>query len=88
MRDHSAIRRDIEDIESAEIYRLYLDYVAQSREEIEARTVPGTYRERLLANYRPLPWEHFEARLESLRGRPKEYVEAILSLQQGFVAAE
>ena len=85
MRDHSTFERNIE---STDVYRLYLDYIAQSRGEIEARTLPGTYRDRLLANYRPLPWEYFEARLESLRGRPREYVEAILSLQQGFVAAE
>ena len=38
MRDDSTFERDIE---SAEVYRLYLDYIAQCRGEIESRTVPG-----------------------------------------------
>jgi hypothetical protein len=79
---------DQRNADSAELYRLYLDYLAQSREEIESRTVPGSFRERLLSNYRPIPMEHFEARLESLRADPAEYAATVQSLQRGFVPAE
>jgi hypothetical protein len=72
----------------ADLYRQYLDYIARSQEEIESRTVPGTFRERLLANYRPLALEHFEARLDSLRAHPAEYAAAVQSLQRGFMPAE
>jgi len=85
MRDHSTFDYDTD---SAELYRLYLDYIAQSRDEIEARTVPGSFRERLLSRYRPLPLEHVEARLESLRANPKEFAAAVQSLLRGFVAAD
>jgi len=71
-----------------ELYRLYLEFIEQSREEIEARTVPGSFRDRLLGHYRPLPREHFEARLDSLRASPADYSAAVASLRRGFVPSE
>ena len=85
MRDISTFN---DEADSAELYRMYLDYVAHCRDEIEARTVPGSYRERLLTSYRPLPLEHFEARFESLRAYPREFAAAVESLQRGFLPAD
>jgi hypothetical protein len=74
-----------DDIAENDLYFLYLDFVEQTCAEIKSRTVPGSYRDRLLRYYRPLPREHFEARLESLRGNVAEYRAAVASLRRGFV---
>jgi hypothetical protein len=68
----------------ADLYDLYLDYNGRAREEIVARTSPGSYRQRLLAQFRPLPREHFEAHLERLQGDPRRLAAAIRALQRGF----
>jgi hypothetical protein len=73
------------DCEDAELYDLYLEFIRRTHAEIERRTVPGSFRDGLLADYRPCPREHFEARLESLRARPAEYAAAVAGLRRGFV---
>jgi len=68
-----------------ELYVLYLDLIERSRDAIESRTVAGSLREELLKDYRPLPREHFEARLESLRNCPGRYQAAVAALRRGFL---
>jgi hypothetical protein len=69
-----------------ELYELYLDLLANTRAEIAARTAPGALRDRLLGDYAPLPFEHFEARLARLKSDPPRYAEAVACLRRGFVA--
>jgi hypothetical protein len=68
-----------------DLYVLYLNFMAQTRAEVAARTPPGTFRERLLRTYSSLPREHFEARLESMCAGAGDYEAAVASLRRGFV---
>jgi hypothetical protein len=73
------------DIDEDELYSMYVDLIARNREAIESRTVPGSLREELLKDYCRLPWEHFEARLQSLKNSPGRYQAAVAALRRGFV---
>jgi len=73
------------DVGEEDLYVLYLDFMAQTRAEVVARTSPGTFRERLLRTYSSLPREHFEAKLSSMCVSANDYDAAVASLRRGFV---
>ena len=67
-----------------DLYALYEDLLERGRLAIEAQTIPGSLREELLKEYRALPREHFEARLESLMSCPQRYEAAVAAIRRGY----